>query len=137
MGTPTAGLTVSGSDSDVKVRVKQEPDNTFYDDDFVRQLKPEPIEEEPEFSDLESEMNDDDDTDSMVSSFSNDHNYNMSPVSRISSPETCPTSDPGYESQPSPPTSAFDDDVPIINLDEFDLWNQISDPITELFPSLA
>jgi hypothetical protein len=116
-----------------------EHDCTFYETDtsdldgaLLKQEQVSDLDEEP--SDLEV---DEDDVDSIVSGFSNDHNYNMSPASRISSPETCPTSDPGYESQNSPPSITFDEDVPIINLDDFDLWNQPSDPITELFPSLA
>lgn len=108
---------------------------------------------EVEISDLEM---DEDDADSVVSAFSNDHNYNMSPiaepVSPISSsatdratPDTIHTMDPGYESQFSPhSTSSFGeiDDIPIVNIDDFVAWNElensfITDPISELFPSLV
>lgn len=106
--------------------VKLEHDDTFYDSfDESTLMKP-----KMELDESELEEDSDDDTESIVSSaFSNDHNYNMSP--RVSSPDTCLTSDPGYESHDSPATD------PIINLDEFDLWDISSDPITELFPSLV
>jgi len=153
MGTPTKNATANGPRLDVvkiepdtyaSVKQELEYDGTFYDeaydeDSISVDLNTPSCKEESmddEFSELEYD-DDECDTESMTSAFSNDHNYNMSPASRISSPETCHTSDPGYESQNSPRSTLDIDEMPIINLDEFGLWNDISDPITELFPSLV
>lgn len=133
-------IKVEASD-EASIKQELEYDGTFYDDSYDDSIsvgasndnkKEEAFDED--LSDLE--YDDEDDNASITSAFSNDHNYNMSPASRISSPETCHTSDPGYESQNSP-RSTIGDEMPIINLDEFGLWNDITDPITELFPSLV
>lgn len=119
--------------------------------DKLHLLAGEEVQNEIEISDLEM---DEDDADSVVSAFSNDHNYNMSPiaepVSPISSsatdrstPDTIHTMDPGYESQFSPHSNFGDiDEIPIVNIDDFVAWNElensfITDPISELFPSLV
>lgn len=110
----------------------------------------EEVQNEVEISDIETE---EDDADSIISAFSNDHNYNMSPVvepvSPISSttdratPDTVHTLDAGYESQLSPTSSLSEiEDMPIVNLDEFAFWNDLSgdltsDPISDLFPGLV
>lgn len=130
----------------IKIPLVTPPSNT------IHLLEGEEVQNEVEISDLDT---DEDDADSVVSAFSNDHNYNMSPivepVSPISSttdrstPDTINTMDHGYESQLSPTsTGSYSEieDMPMVNLDDFPLWNDLAedfsiDPISELFPSLV
>lgn len=143
--------------NDIKAKVSMSPSHlSSAMSSFKHQyhLLAEEVENEVEISDLEEEE-DEDDADSVVTAFSNDHNYNMSPitepVSPISSttdrstPDTIHTTDIGYESQLSPTsTSSFSEleDMPMVDLDLFPMWNDLSDtfcidPISELFPALV
>lgn len=146
--------TYDNKSDDIKVKVPMSPAPELVSPamSFKQQLHllVEEIQNEVEISDLEE---DEDDADSVVTAFSNDHNYNMSPiaepVSPISSttdrstPDTIHTADIGYESQLSPTsTSSFSEieDMPMVNLDMFPMWNDDAfsfDPISELFPTLV